>query len=162
MPAAADLFAVLGLPRRLVVDPADLEHRYHAASRAVHPDRYQTARERERELSLAASARREPGLPHAARPGRARALLARAARRRPSASDNNQVPPELAALVFETQEKLEALRESGGAAAERGGGRGGARTSWTRALAGLSVELEERYVDVGRREPGARPRCSRS
>ena len=30
-------FAVLGLPRRLVVDRDDLERRYHDASRAVHP-----------------------------------------------------------------------------------------------------------------------------
>src|SRR5437879_10245591 len=41
-----DLFAVLGLPRRLMIDPADLERRYHETSRVVHPDRFQTARDR--------------------------------------------------------------------------------------------------------------------
>src|SRR5437667_10600163 len=51
-----DLFAVLGLPRRLMIDPADLERRYHETSRVVHPDRFQTASPRERELSLDASA----------------------------------------------------------------------------------------------------------
>src|SRR3990172_833609 len=51
-----DLFAVLGLPRRLAVDVDDLERRYHAASRDVHPDRYQTAGAQELELSVAASA----------------------------------------------------------------------------------------------------------
>src|SRR5439155_1887865 len=56
LPPEADLFAVLGLPRRLALDLADLERRYHAASRAVHPDRHQTAEPRARELSLAASA----------------------------------------------------------------------------------------------------------
>jgi len=50
--AGTDLFAILGLPRRLATDSADLERRYHAASRAVHPDRYQTAPPHERELSL--------------------------------------------------------------------------------------------------------------
>ena len=52
LPPDADLFAVLGLPRQLALDLADLERRYHAASRAVHPDRFQTAGPRERELSL--------------------------------------------------------------------------------------------------------------
>jgi len=52
----ADLFALLGLPRHLVVDGTELERRYHDASRLVHPDRHQTAGGRERELSLAASA----------------------------------------------------------------------------------------------------------
>src|SRR5439155_1407428 len=56
LPADADLFAVLGLPRQLALDLPDLERRYHAASRAVHPDRFQTAGPRERALSLAASA----------------------------------------------------------------------------------------------------------
>src|SRR5439155_660591 len=50
-----DLFAVLGVARRLVVDAADLERRYHDASRAVHPDRHQTADDRMQALSLAAS-----------------------------------------------------------------------------------------------------------
>ena len=50
--ADADLFTVLDLPRQLTLDLADLERRYHAASRAVHPDRFQTASRRERELSL--------------------------------------------------------------------------------------------------------------
>src|SRR5262249_60374987 len=52
----ADLFALLGLARRLDVDPRDLERRYVDLSRAVHPDRFQTGTPRERELSLAASA----------------------------------------------------------------------------------------------------------
>src|SRR5262245_47832920 len=54
--SGTDLFAVLGLPRRLAVDSTELEERYHAAARAVHPDRYQTAGERERQLSVVASA----------------------------------------------------------------------------------------------------------
>src|SRR5438094_10567722 len=52
----ADLFGILGLPRRLGVDLSDLEERYHAASRAVHPDRHQTGDAGDREFSLAASA----------------------------------------------------------------------------------------------------------
>src|SRR4030095_14660498 len=81
LPAPVDLFAVLGLPRRLVVDWAELEERYHAASRIVHPDRHQAAAERRRELSLVASAavnRAYRTLPH---PG-ARARRRRAPDRR--------------------------------------------------------------------------------
>jgi molecular chaperone HscB len=106
-----DLFTVLGLPRGLELDAADLERRYHAASRAVHPDRHQTAGAAERELSLAASAAvnrayrtlRDPVARgrywlelHGVRPGQ----------RGPS------VPAAIAADVFETQEKLEELRSA--------------------------------------------------
>jgi len=111
--AGTDLFAVLGLPRSLAIDPTDLEERYHAASRSVHPDRHQTATERERELSLAASAAvnrayrtlREPVARgwywlelHDARPEKR----------------GQQVPAALAAEVFAAQEKLEELRAEPG------------------------------------------------
>src|SRR5438046_9402803 len=70
-----DLFAVLGLPRRLMIDPADLERRYHETSRVVHPDRFQTASPRRRKLSLDAGAAvhradATPGEPHAPGPER--------------------------------------------------------------------------------------------
>jgi len=111
LPADSDLFAVLGLGRQLVLDGAELEGRYHALSRALHPDRHQTADPRARELSEAASA-----------------VLNRAYRtlRDPVARgrywlelhgnalhvDNKEVPAALAADVFETQERLEELRTS--------------------------------------------------
>jgi len=109
----ADLFAVLGLPRRLAVDVADLERRYHAASRAVHPDRHQTAEPRARELSLAASAAVNRAY---------RTLRDPVARGRywlelhgsGLAKDGAGVPPEIAAEVFETQEKLAELRAATG------------------------------------------------
>src|SRR5581483_2045961 len=53
---AVDYFALLGLPRRLVIDAEDLERRYHAAARRVHPDRHQTAGAHAQALALAASA----------------------------------------------------------------------------------------------------------
>jgi molecular chaperone HscB len=113
LPPGADLFAVLGLPRALAIDTAELEQRFHDASRAVHPDRHQTAGARERDLSLAASAAVNRAY---------RTLRDPAARGRywlelhgVRLGDDNRVPKELAALVFETQEKLEELR-----AGERG------------------------------------------
>jgi molecular chaperone HscB len=109
LPADVDYFRALGLPRRLALDVADLERRYHQASRALHPDRFQTASAREQELSLAASA-----LVNRAR----RTLRSPVARGRywlelhddRLGDDNKRVPPAIAAEVFETQEKLEELR----------------------------------------------------
>jgi molecular chaperone HscB len=111
---ATDLFAVLGLPRRLDVDVADLERRYHAASRLVHPDRHQTADARERDLSLAASAAVNRAY---------RTLRDPVARGRywlelngvPLGDNGAGVPPAIAAEVFETQELLAELRADGGA-----------------------------------------------
>jgi molecular chaperone HscB len=109
----ADLFAVLGLPRHPHVDAADLERRYHEASRAVHPDRFQTASPRERELSLAGSA----AVNRAYRTLRDPVTLGRywlelfGAR---LGETGPAVPPTIAAEVFETQEKLAELRAAGG------------------------------------------------
>jgi molecular chaperone HscB len=115
-----DLFAVLGLPRRLSVDTADLERRYLDASRAVHPDRHQTAEPRARALSVTASAavnRAYRTLRDPVERGRYWLELNGESLGR----DNNQVPPALAALVFETQETLADLRAGGAdrAAVER-------------------------------------------
>jgi molecular chaperone HscB len=112
IPAEADLFAVLGLPRRLALDVDDLERRWHAASRDVHPDRYQTASDRDRELSLAASAAVNRAYRTLRDPvARGRYWLELNGAR--LADDRAGVPPAIAAQVFETQEKLEELRQSG-------------------------------------------------
>jgi len=104
-----DLFAVLGLPRRLVVDPVDLERRYHETSRLVHPDRFQTAGARERELSVDASA----AVNRAYRTLRDPVALGRywlASHGVALGGGQQGVPPALAAQVFAIQEQLEELR----------------------------------------------------
>ena len=113
-PLASDLdrFAVLDLRRRLTIDREDLERRYLAGSRAVHPDRHQTADERTRALSLAASAAVNQAYRTLRDPverGRYWLELHGEALGR----DNNEVPPALAELVFETQEALEDFRNGG-------------------------------------------------
>ncbi len=103
--AETDLFAALGLPKKLVIDPTALERTYHDLSRRIHPDKFATQNARVRSASL-----------------RATALLTRANRTlRDSVSrglywlelhgeklgaNNNQVPPDLAELVFEVQEQI--------------------------------------------------------
>ena len=109
-PLAADLdsFAALGIPRKLQIDTAMLESAYHDLSRKLHPDRYASAAPKVRDASL-----------------RAMALVTRAYRtmRDPAAratywlelhghrlaENNQQVPPALAALVFEVHEELAEL-----------------------------------------------------
>ncbi len=144
LPAGADLFAVLGLTRRLVVDPDDLERRYHEASRAVHPDRHQTAGERDRTLSLTASATVNRAYRTLRDPvGRGRYWLE--LHGTPLGDRNNQVPPALAALVFDTQEQLAELREASDPAAARQGMQATQDDLSTR-LQALGAELEERYA----------------
>jgi molecular chaperone HscB len=116
LPPGADLFSVLGLPRRLTIDQADLERRYHAASRAVHPDRHQTASASERELSLVASAAVNRAYRTLKDPvARGRYWLEMSGAR--LGDGGPRVPPEIAAEVFETQEKLEELRGAAAPAA---------------------------------------------
>jgi molecular chaperone HscB len=108
LPSGLDLFAILDLPRGLVIDLPDLERRYHAVSRAVHPDRHQTADARARDLSLAAGAAVNRAYRTLRDPvARGRYWLELHGER---LGDDNRVPPALAALVFETQETLEELR----------------------------------------------------
>jgi molecular chaperone HscB len=104
-----DRFAVLGMPRRLCVTRDDLERRYLDASRAVHPDRHQTADDRTRALSLTASAAVNQAYRTLRDPvERGRYWLE--LHGESLGRDNNRVPPALAELVFETQEALESFR----------------------------------------------------
>ncbi len=113
-----DLLQVLGLPRSLVIDTGDLERRYHAASRAVHPDRHQLADARAGALAVSASAAVNRAYRTLRDPiARARYWLELHGVR--LGDDNNRVPPALATLVFETQEKLEELSGAIGTSAIR-------------------------------------------
>jgi len=127
-----DLFAALGLPRKLVLDPRELEGRYHEAGRRIHPDRFASAPPAARQASLGSTA-----------------LLTRAYRtlRDPVSrgrywlelngeklADNNKgVPVELAELVFEVQEQLGELR----------GARNGSAAALGATVRARRAELEE-------------------
>lgn len=110
LPAGTDHFQVLGLSRGLNPDAGDLERRYHAASRRIHPDRHQTAEPRAQQLSVAASAAVNRAYRTLRDPvTRAKYWLELHGVR---LNDDNRVPPSLAALVFDTQEQLEELRHA--------------------------------------------------
>jgi molecular chaperone HscB len=115
--APLDYFAAFGLPRKLQVDTSELERRYYEFGRRIHPDRFAASSAKLRDASL-----------------RATSLLTRAYRvlrdpvdrglywlelnGRKLADNNKQVPPALAALVFEVQEQLTELRQAQTAPAE--------------------------------------------
>ena len=104
-----DYFAALALPHKLQIDTAKLQETYHQLGRRIHPDRFAASSIKLKDASM-----------------RATALLTRAYRtlREPVSrglywlelngrklSDNNQqVPADLAATVFEVQEQLAELR----------------------------------------------------
>jgi molecular chaperone HscB len=152
VPPDADLFAVLGLPRRLALDAADLERRYHEASRAVHPDRHQTASARERELSLAASAAVNRAYRMLRDPvARGRYWLELHGTR--LGDEGPRVPPAIAAQVFETQEKLEELRAAGAGSEALRREVQVIREGFAARLAALRDELGARYQAANGGEP---------
>jgi molecular chaperone HscB len=155
VPRTADLFSVLGVPRRLVVDRDELERRFHEASRAVHPDRHQVAAVRSRELSLVASAtvnRAYRTLRDPVSRGRYWLELHGTA----LGDHNNRVPPDLAALVFETQELLEGLRDEPGNAQARAQ-IDTVRHQLDERLHSLLGELEGRYAEWDAGDAAAAP-----
>jgi molecular chaperone HscB len=52
----ADYFTCLGFPRRLIIDPQQLEAKFYELSRAFHPDFYQNKSETEQAISLSNAA----------------------------------------------------------------------------------------------------------
>jgi len=111
LPSQVDYFSVLGIPRSPVVDEVDLTQRYYDLSRRLHPDLYETGTAEEKEASLKNTAL----LNRAYRT--LRDLLQRGQywlelHGERLGKDNNRVPPELASLVFEVQEKLAEVREA--------------------------------------------------
>jgi molecular chaperone HscB len=52
----ADYFSCLGFPRRLTIDPQQLETKFYELSRAFHPDFYQNKSETEQAISLSNAA----------------------------------------------------------------------------------------------------------
>ncbi len=113
IPDSADYFQVLGVPRRLLQDRDVLQQRFYELHRQWHPDRYQTGPQEARSASLrntAAVNRAYSTLRDPVERGEYWLTL----QGETLGAKNNRVPPELAELVFEVQEKLEELRAARG------------------------------------------------
>jgi molecular chaperone HscB len=109
--APLDLFAALGLPRELTLDPAELEQTYHDLGRRVHPDRFAGSAASLRDVSLRSTAL----LTRAYRTLRdpvSRGLYWLELNGHKLAENNKNVPVDLAEMVFEVQDQLAALREA--------------------------------------------------
>ena len=117
----SDYFGVFSLPRRLTIDLADLERRYYALSRELHPDLFHDRPPAEQAASLRMTALVNRAYKTLRDPVQ-RALYWLELHGESLGRDNERVPPTLAARVFEVQEQLDELRAArarGSADAER-------------------------------------------
>lgn len=105
----SDYFAVFSLPRSLTIDVVDLEQRYYALSRRLHPDLFHDHPPAEQAASLSATALVNRAYRTLRDPVQ-RGLYWLEQNGESLGRDNERVPPALAARVFEVQEELEALR----------------------------------------------------
>lgn len=110
LPSNTDYLEVLGLPDHPGIDVGALKEIWYELTKRLHPDRFPEATSQELRASVASSAflnsawrtLRDPET-------RGRWWLERQAE--PLGKNNNQVPPALAALVFEVQEELLGVSE---------------------------------------------------
>jgi molecular chaperone HscB len=129
--AEIDLFAALGLPRKLVLDSRELERIYHEAGRRIHPDRFASAPPAVRQASLRSTALLTRAYRTLRDPvGRGRYWLELNGEK--LAENNKGVPVRLAELVFEVQEQLGDLR----------GARNGSASALDAAVRARRAELE--------------------
>jgi molecular chaperone HscB len=110
--ADLDLFAALQLPRLLQIGIADLESRYHELGRRIHPDRFASASAEIKAASLKATALVTRAYRTLRDPVN-RGLYWLELHGHKLAENNKEVPPDLAELVFEVQEKLSDLSAAG-------------------------------------------------
>jgi len=146
-PLATELeyFAALALPRRLTIDPKQLENLYHELGRRVHPDRFANRDGAVRDASLTATAL----LTRAFRTLRdpvSRGLYWLQLEGEKLATDNQRVPPELAELIFEVQETLEELRGSAAA----GGDEARLRTQVVERRQAVDGSLGDAFAELER------------
>ncbi len=103
-----DYFQLFGIVPKLALDLSDLEQRFYALSRKVHPDRFSRAPGARRAKAEDASATLNAAYRILRNPlSRAEYVLARQGLR---AAGSEQVPPELLEEVFELNEALDDLR----------------------------------------------------
>src|SRR5713101_5354187 len=105
-----DCFAALEIPRKLQIDTDRLESTYHELGRRTHPDRFAASPVAVRDASLTSTALLTRSY-RTLRDRVSRGLYWLELNGEKLSENNQQVPPELAEMVFEVQEELAALRE---------------------------------------------------
>jgi molecular chaperone HscB len=143
-----DYFSFLGLPRKLVIDPADLERRLRDLSRQFHPDYFYNASPTERLASLERSSYLNDAYRALKNPvSRVEHLLAieglpSAKSEDPSTGSGQgaaKVPPSLLEEVFALNEELDEIREL----RESGAGADGLRARLEKARAPIDARRDE-------------------
>jgi molecular chaperone HscB len=147
--AALDYFATMGLPTKLQIDLSRLEQLYYDLGRRIHPDRFATSPVKMRDASLHATAM----LTRAYRTLRdpvSRGLYWLELNGHKLGANNNQVPADLAEMVFEVQEELAELRQvrkrQGTTALTAGRGVAARQEEVKRAIAGLQEQLAANFA----------------
>ena len=139
-----DYFQLFGIRRQLNLDPEGLERTFYELSRRFHPDRYSTASEEERGISLVNSSILNRGYRTLRDPlERMRYLLALEIG--PSEGEGGKAPPGLLEEVMEVQEALMELKEIGAS------GDGDERDRLLSTLKGARERLEGLKGDMERR-----------
>ncbi len=131
----ADYFEFLELPRSLNIDPRDLEKRFYALSRQLHPDLYARKSPAEREYALEASAILNDAHRALKDPIARVQYLLKLEGFDIGEQDTKDVPPELLEEIFELNMQLE---EEGGSAA--------ARSRFLELRGEVDAELESRFA----------------
>lgn len=103
--AEIDCFAALGLPKKLEIEQASLERAYYDIGRRVHPDRFAVKPVAVRDASLRATALLTRSY-RILRDPVSRGLYWLELNGQKLAENNQQVPADLAELIFDVQEML--------------------------------------------------------
>jgi molecular chaperone HscB len=119
-----DYFSFMGLPRRLALDPAELEQRFRTLSRQFHPDYFYNATPAERRASLERSSYLNDAYRTLKQPIARVEYLLQLEGFAPAES-GNKVPPALLEEVFALNEELDEIRDlrASGAPADEWKGR---------------------------------------
>jgi molecular chaperone HscB len=105
-----DPFALFDLPPRYALDPAELERRFFAQNRELHPDRFATAPAAERVVALSRSRALNDAYQVLRKPvARAEHLLVRAGG---AIGDNERLSPVFLEEILELREELAEARHS--------------------------------------------------
>lgn len=151
LPPDADPYQIFGIARRPDLDAEALSRRYYELSRRLHPDGHSSGSPEERQSSMhntAALTRAYRTLRDPVSRGRHWLEM-----HGENLGDDNRVPPELAARVFEVQEKLDDLRGSEGGERARVAAEVGADLEALRAeVAESEVRLEKNFRAWGASE----------
>jgi molecular chaperone HscB len=107
-----DYFGLFVMPRKLSIDPSDLEQKFLQLSWKLHPDNFVNATEQEREFSLRGSSEVNDAYRVLRDPVARVEYLLELEGARKEGEHKQQAPPELLEEVFELNESLDELREA--------------------------------------------------